>query len=139
MNDKRIFYTAGGAVAVIIPAPDCGLTLEEIAAKDVPAGAQFDIVDAAAIPIDRTFRNAWKKAGAAIVEDLPTARLIAHEKRRAARAAEFAPLDIEATIPAKAAAAETARAAIRAKYDAIQAAIDAAPNTAALRAELATL
>ncbi len=58
--DKRIIYpTTDGGVAVIIPAPECGLSLQEIAAKDVPAGKPWKIVDAADIPADRTFRNAW--------------------------------------------------------------------------------
>ena len=36
------------------------LTIEEIAAKDVPAGKPYQIVDVADIPSDRTFRNAWE-------------------------------------------------------------------------------
>lgn len=60
MSDKRIIYpTPEGGVAIIVPAPNCGLTIEEIAAKDVPRGVQYQIVDAADIPTDRTFRNAW--------------------------------------------------------------------------------
>lgn len=60
MSDKRIVYpTPDGGVAVIVPAPNCGLTIEEIARKDVPAGVNYQIVDAADIPADRTFRNAW--------------------------------------------------------------------------------
>lgn len=63
MSNKRIIYpTPEGGVAVIVPAPDCGLTIEEIARKDVPAGVDFRIVDAADIPDDRTFRNAWEFA-----------------------------------------------------------------------------
>jgi hypothetical protein len=59
--DKRIIYpTDEGGVAILIPAPNCGLTIEEIAAKDVPAGKPFKIVDVADIPSDRTFRNAWE-------------------------------------------------------------------------------
>lgn len=59
--DQRIIYpTDEGGVAVIIPAPECGLTIEEIAAKDVPAGKPFKIVDVASIPTDRTFRAAWE-------------------------------------------------------------------------------
>ena len=59
--DKKIIYpTDNGGVAIIIPAPDCGLTIEEIAAKDVPAGKPYKIVDVADIPTDRTFRNAWE-------------------------------------------------------------------------------
>ncbi len=57
---KRIIYpTPDGGVAVIVPA-DCGLTIEEIAAKDVPAGVEYKIVDTADVPTDRTFRNAWE-------------------------------------------------------------------------------
>jgi hypothetical protein len=45
MNNPRIIYpTPEGGVAIIIPAPDCGLTPEQIAAKDVPAGVPFRIV-----------------------------------------------------------------------------------------------
>ena len=60
MNKRIVYPTPEGGVAVIIPAPECGLTIEEIAAKDVPAGKQFEIVDVSDIPEDRTFRNAWE-------------------------------------------------------------------------------
>jgi len=59
MNQRIIFQTDDG-VAVIVPAPECGLTIEEIAAKDVPAGKPYKIVDVADIPSDRTFRSAWE-------------------------------------------------------------------------------
>jgi hypothetical protein len=59
-NFRVIYPTDDGGVAVIIPAAECGLTIEEIAAKDVPAGKPFKIIDAADIPTDRTFRNAWE-------------------------------------------------------------------------------
>lgn len=59
MNQRIIYPTNEGGVAVIIPA-DCGLTIEEIAAKDVPQGKPYKIVDVADIPTDRTFRNAWE-------------------------------------------------------------------------------
>ena len=60
MNPRIIYPTDNGGVTILIPAPQCGLTLEEIAAKDVPAGIPFKIVDAADIPTDRTFRAAWE-------------------------------------------------------------------------------
>lgn len=60
MNHRIIYPTDEGGVAVIIPAPECGLTIEEIAAKDVPEGKPFKIVDVADIPSDRTFREAWE-------------------------------------------------------------------------------
>ena len=59
MNQRIIFPNDEGGVSVIIPAAECGLTIEEIAAKDVPAGKPFKIVDAADIPSDRLFRAAW--------------------------------------------------------------------------------
>ncbi|UOF82814.1 hypothetical protein [Caudoviricetes sp.] len=68
-----------------------------------------------------------------IAINIDKAKTIAHDKRRAARAAEFAPLDVKATIPSEAAAAEAARQAIREKYAAIQADIDSAPGVSELK------
>lgn len=63
MSNSRIIYpTDEGGVAIIIPALECGLTIEQIAAKDVPAGKPWKIVDVADIPTDRTFRAAWEYA-----------------------------------------------------------------------------
>ena len=62
MNSRIIYPTDEGGVKIIIPASECGLTIEEIAAKDVPAGKPYKIVDVADIPSDRTFRNAWEYA-----------------------------------------------------------------------------
>ena len=59
----RIIYpTDDGGVAIIIPTPEAleTMTIEDIAAKDVPAGKPYKIVDVADIPTDRTFRNAWE-------------------------------------------------------------------------------
>lgn len=60
MNQRIIYPTDDGGVAVIVPAAECGLTIEEIAAKDVPAGKPYKIVGISDIPTDRTFRNAWE-------------------------------------------------------------------------------
>jgi hypothetical protein len=57
--NQRIIYPTNEGVAVIVPADECGLTIEEIAAKDVPAGKPYEIVDVSEIPSDRTFRGAW--------------------------------------------------------------------------------
>lgn len=58
MNKRIIYKNENGGVAIIIPA-DCGLTIEQIAAKDVPTGKPFKIVDAVDIPSDRSARDAW--------------------------------------------------------------------------------
>jgi len=62
MNSRIIYPTDEGGVAVIVPAAECGLSIEEIAAKDVPAGKPYKIVDVSDIPEDRTFRAAWEYA-----------------------------------------------------------------------------
>jgi len=62
MNQRIIYQTDDGGVAVIIPAPEAveKYGIQAIAEKDVPEGKPFKIVDASVIPTDRTFRAAWK-------------------------------------------------------------------------------
>jgi hypothetical protein len=55
MNQRIIYPTDDGGVAIIIPADTI-----EACMKDIPDGAEYQIVDAADIPTDRTFRNAWE-------------------------------------------------------------------------------
>lgn len=65
--------------------------------------------------------------------NIDKAKAIVHDKRRAARSAEFAPLDIKATIPSEAAAAEAARQAVREKYAFLQTDIDTASTIPELK------
>ena len=58
MNKRIIYKNTDGTIAIIIPA-DCGLTVEQIAQKDVPTGLSYKIVNVSDISSDRTFRNAW--------------------------------------------------------------------------------
>ena len=58
MNQRIIYQNDAGGVAIITPC-DCGLTIEQIAAKDVPTGKPYKIVDASEIPTDRQWRNEW--------------------------------------------------------------------------------
>lgn len=134
MNQRIIYSTPDGGVAVVVPSGE--IPIEQVLAKDVPQGSDAEIVDITTVPSDRTFRNAWVKNGKAIGHDMSKAKELAHDKRRAARAAEFAPLDIEATIPAKAQQAEAAREFIRQKYATIQTQIDAAQSVEELKAIL---
>jgi len=71
-----------------------------------------------------------------ITINIDKAKTIAHEKRRKARSAEFAPLDIKATIPSEATAAETARQVIRDRYAAMQTAINAATTVDEIKAAM---
>ena len=61
MNQRIIFQNDEGGVSVIVPSPNClqEHTIEEIAAKDVPAGKPYKIVNVEDVPSDRTFRDAW--------------------------------------------------------------------------------
>jgi len=72
-----------------------------------------------------------------IAINIDKAKSVAHDMRRAKRAVEFAPLDIKATIPSEAAAAEAARQAIRDKYADMQSAIEAAQSVEEVKAALA--
>ena len=65
---KVIYQTEDGGVAVIVPAPNCGLTIEQIAQKDVPTGVAYKIVEDSYIPSDRTFRNAWEVDAAELTD-----------------------------------------------------------------------
>lgn len=64
------------------------------------------------------------------------AKEIAHVVRRAARSEEFAPLDIKATIPTEADAAEAERVIVRQKYADMQISIDAATTPEEIKAAM---
>lgn len=68
-----------------------------------------------------------------ITINLNKAKTIVHDIRRAKRTAEFAPLDVKATIPSEAVAAEAARQSVREKYAALQADIDLATGVPELK------
>jgi hypothetical protein len=63
-----------------------------------------------------------------IAININKAKDIAHNIRRAKRSEEFAPLDIQATIPSQVESAEASRQAIRDKYATMQIAVDAAQS-----------
>ncbi len=52
MNQRIIYKTESGGVAVIVPTDTI-----EACMKDIPEGAIYEIVDD--VPEDRTFRDAW--------------------------------------------------------------------------------
>lgn len=132
---KRIVFEQNGVAAIMVPSPRWQGTIEELAAKDLPDGVDFDIVDETEISSDRTFRNAWvhDKVAKGVKIDMTKAKEIAHEKRRAKRDAGFAPLDVKATIPSEADKAESARQAIRDADAVVQAGIDAAATPEELK------
>lgn len=121
-------------IGILYPAPNCGLSFDEIVAKDVPAGAtDLTIMDSADVPGDRLFYSAWQLESTQVVEDLALAKSQSHVYRRQARDKEFEPWDRKVTVPSEATAAEAQRQVIRDKYAQIQVDIDAASNTQELR------
>ena len=68
--------------------------------------------------------------------NIDKAKNIAHDIRRAKRSEEFAPLDVQATIPSQASAAESARQVIRDKYAAMQTQINSASTPEEIKTAL---
>ena len=59
-SDTRFIYeNDDGSISIVVPADNCGLTLDEIKAKDCPSGKTIYTVNKSVIPTDRSFRNAW--------------------------------------------------------------------------------
>tara|TARA_Y100000385_G_C13019171_1_gene605336 strand:+ start:420 stop:839 length:420 start_codon:yes stop_codon:yes gene_type:complete len=132
---KIIYQNSDGTVAVVIPTG-------EVPIEDLPAKlglTDYEIIADDAVPTDRTFRNAWVKTGATVVEDLAKSKEVGHELRRAARSDEFKPHDdlIAKQIPgADTDAAEASRVTIRAKYATMQVSIEDAATTADIKTAL---
>jgi hypothetical protein len=96
MNDPIIVYTQeDGRAATMAPILTCGLTLEEIIAKDVPQGKAHFVVERATLPGDVYFRDAWVASTDAVVVDMARARDVQRQTIRNARDPKLAALDIE--------------------------------------------
>ena len=120
--------------------PAGGNTAEECVEKYLPDGiTDYAIVEESVIPADRKFRNAWRKDGSNVKEDLTESKNCAHKLRRYERQKEFKPYDdiVMKQIPgANTAGAEDQRVKIRDKYAKMQTDIDDASDVAAIRAAL---
>lgn len=103
---KRIIFTRpDGGLTVVVPNIDTYPERENITEdealkrawnKNVPADAiNPQIVEAAAIPIDRTFRNAWIAGDGSVTHDMEKCRAIHRDTLRALRAPKLACLDVE--------------------------------------------
>jgi hypothetical protein len=55
-----ICYPTNNTIAILAPVVDSGLSLDEIAKKDVPHGTPYKFLQDNELPNDRTFRNAWE-------------------------------------------------------------------------------
>ena len=86
-----------GVMAICVPAPNCELTIEEIAKKDVPDGVEYKIVDDSEIAkLDRKFRGAFvcdKDMNPVI--DLEKAKDVWKDKIRLKRGPALLDLDVQ--------------------------------------------
>lgn len=59
MNQRIVYPNDNGGIAMLVPAKDCGLSIETIAKKDVPTGKPYLIVDVNDFPEDFAFFEAF--------------------------------------------------------------------------------
>lgn len=59
---KIVYKNPDNSIAIITPTDEAlsFATIEQVAEKDVPHNLPYWIVDASAIPEDRTYRSAWE-------------------------------------------------------------------------------
>lgn len=93
MSNFRIIYTRpdDGGLSIIIPAENVS---EIDAAKSVPNGVEYEIVDVADIPTDREFRNAWERNGKKVQVNFAKAQDATKARLRAEREPLLATQDV---------------------------------------------
>lgn len=88
-----IIYQTEDGVAVVHPSGR--IPIEEVAAKDVPEGVSFTIIDADSLP-DRYFREAWRFDGPTGVKvNMNAAKDVQRNRWRRLRAPKLAALDVD--------------------------------------------
>jgi hypothetical protein len=92
MNQRIIYQNADGGISIVIPTGE--IPIEDVIAKDVPAGVEYSVVDEADIPSDRYFRKAWKVGEDGVEIDVESAKGVQRDKWREARTPKLATLDL---------------------------------------------
>ena len=67
MSKLIVYETENKNIAIVVATDECGLTVEQVAAKDVPTGTAFTIIDAKDAPASREHREAWEVVNNKIV------------------------------------------------------------------------
>ena len=88
-----LFTRSDGGVSIVSTPVDTDEALAKAMAKLPAFATNAKIVDSAAIPQDRTFRNAWRQNGSLGEHDMGKARGIHREALRRLRAPKLAALD----------------------------------------------
>lgn len=94
MTKRVVFETPEDGVRILIPIPEseCGLTLQQIIQRDIPAGVPYTIVEENDIPKDRLFRDCWKND---LSIDMEKAKTVWQDHWRDVRKSTFKVADIE--------------------------------------------
>ena len=98
MSKIIVYNQEDGIMAVCIPANNSGLSIEEIAEKDVPKGLKYKIIDREELSHldNRIFRDAWVlDAKMKPIVDMEKAKEIWKDIIRQARKIAFEDLDIQ--------------------------------------------
>lgn len=93
MSQCIIYPNVGGGVSVLYQA-DPAFSLLQLAAKDVPADTEYAIINIAALPCRRCFREAWRYVNQTVVIDMEAAKDIHRDRWRAAREPLLEALDV---------------------------------------------
>lgn len=95
MKQIITYQLPSGGVAVVHPILREGLTIEQIAAQNVPEGVPYQIVDASTLPPDRYFREAWRMEEGQLVVDVEAAKDVQRDEWRRLRTPKLDALDLD--------------------------------------------
>ena len=110
MSDVIIYTNEFGGVSVCVPTGE--LPIEQVQAKDIPAGIQSFIVPQATLPYDNDFFNAWEQTNGVVTINFDKSKELTKTRLRAERVPLLTAQDV-----------------------AFQRALEAGSNTAAIVAE----
>jgi hypothetical protein len=60
MRQVIIYPNDDNSLSVVALSPECGLSVTEVARKDVPVGKPYHILDSDQLPQDNIFFTAWE-------------------------------------------------------------------------------
>ena len=94
MVEKVIIFTNdNGGVSLCIPSGE--LPIEQVQAKDIPAGVQSYIVDRSSLPLeDNDFCDAWEQTGGVVTVNISKARELTKVRLRREREPLLAAQDV---------------------------------------------
>jgi hypothetical protein len=128
--DAIIYTNDTGGVSVCIPTGE--LPIEQVQAKDVPAGVTSYIVSASSLP-EYDFFNAWEQSGGVVTVNLGKAKELTKDRLRAERAPLLAAQDVAYMRALEAGASTTAIVAEKQRLRDLTKLADSASTLADLR------